>query len=96
MTNDKTTNDHGKYQLPRHVARIWPRKGRRNPGASNFSRGFLSKEASSIERGKSSELQRVSSFGASTEGLLDLLRSQMSPSGQTQTLAVIHRLGPRK
>ena len=37
----------------RHVARIWPREGRRNPGGLLSTEGLLSKGASSLQRASS-------------------------------------------
>ena len=52
----------------RHVARIWPREGRRNPGGLLSTKGLLSKGASSLQRDsylyiyRASSIQRVSSL----------------------------------
>ena len=46
--------------LVRHVARIWPREGRKNPGGLLSTEDLLSIGASSIQR--ASSLQRASSI----------------------------------
>ena len=79
----------------RHAARIWLREGRVNPAGASFLQTASSLKEPSLYRGLPIYIHMYcllySKSLLSTEGLLDLLRSQMGPSGQTQKLAVIHR-----